>query len=282
MTTEQPETLRIADDLRHSIAHHGREDAFTLNAYEAEKRLRALHAEKETLIAGYNAARLEIASLQGQLEAVGAGGVGPLGGAPAQPAAPEDSAVFDFWRADHMPQSDKSEAWAEWCALRSTRLAPQQAAQAGWCDGCSPDNCGGCATSAAPVPAVQQDAERYRWLREYAIGAYITAQGKGSTAIYLLTKVPALDGIGEETDAAIDAARGAVPVDAQHSTACLYHYALSRLGLRDNIGLRVLFWDAHNSLSWDSKTDWYVTPDVDKADCGRCNAAIAAQQGDAA
>ena len=78
---------------------------------------------------GYAAARLEIASLQGQLEAVGAGGVGPLMAAPAQPAAPEDSAVFDFWRADHMPQSDKSEAWAEWCALRSTRLAPQPAAQ---------------------------------------------------------------------------------------------------------------------------------------------------------
>ena len=180
----------------------------------AQMMIESLRKDREYLSNALAAARLEIASLQAQLEAVGAGGVGPLGGAPAQPVAPEDSAVFDFWRADHMPQSDKSEAWAEWCALRSTRLAPQPAAQAGWCDGCSPDNCGGCATSVAPVPAVQQDAERYRWLREYAIGAYITAQGKGSTAIYLLTKVPALDGIGEETDAAIDAARGAVPVDA--------------------------------------------------------------------
>ena len=71
----------------------------------------------------------------------------------------------------------------------------------------------------------------------------------------------------------------AAPVEAQHSTACLYHYALSRLGLRDNTGLRVLFWDAHNSLSWDSKTDWYVTPDADEADCGLCNAARAAQEG---
>lgn len=64
------------------------------------------------------------------------------------------------------------------------------------------------ATQASPVDAaVQQDAERYRWLREYAIGAYTTVQGKGSTVIYLLTKAPALDGIGEETDTAIDAAR---------------------------------------------------------------------------
>lgn len=77
--------------------------------------------------------------------------------------------------------------------------------------------------------------------------------------------------------AAPQPAAQAVPVEAQHSTACLYHYALSRLGLRDNTGLRVLFWDAHNSLSWDSKTDWYVTPDADKADCGLCDAARAAQ-----
>ena len=71
------------------------------------------------------------------------------------------------------------------------------------CDACAALE----ATQASPVDAnVQQDAERYRWLREYAIGAYITAQGKGATAVYLLTKAPALDGIGEETDTAIDAA----------------------------------------------------------------------------
>ena len=64
---------------------------------------------------------------------------------------------------------------------------------------------------AAPVDAAaQEDAERYRWLREYAIGAYTSVfRGKSSAAVYLLTKVPALDGIGEETDAAIDAARAA-------------------------------------------------------------------------
>ena len=67
------------------------------------------------------------------------------------------------------------------------------------------------AAQAAPVDAnVQQDAERYRWLREYAIGAYTSVfRGKSSAAVYLLTRVPALDGIGEETDTAIDAARAA-------------------------------------------------------------------------
>ena len=92
----------------------------------------ALRAQAQTCGAGAGccAQAARIAELEAQLEAVGAGGVGPLMAAAEQPAAPEDSAVFDFWRADHMPQSDKSEAWAEWCALRSTRLAPQQAAQA--------------------------------------------------------------------------------------------------------------------------------------------------------
>ena len=66
----------------------------------------------------------------------------------------------------------------------------------------------GAAQSAPVDAAVQQDAERYRWLREYAIGAYTSVfRGKSSAAVYLLTKVPAIDGIGEETDAAIDAAR---------------------------------------------------------------------------
>lgn len=39
--------------------------------------------------------------------------------------------------------------------------------QVGWCDGCSPDNCGGCATPAVPVDAtMQQDAERLDYLQE--------------------------------------------------------------------------------------------------------------------
>ena len=37
-------------------------------------------------------------------------------------------------------------------------IADQPTAQAGWCDGCSPDNCGGCMTSAAPAQAAPVDA----------------------------------------------------------------------------------------------------------------------------
>lgn len=64
MDTKQPEALRIADDLHHSITHYGAEDAFTFSAYEAEQCVRALHAENETLRTGYDAARLEIDGLQ--------------------------------------------------------------------------------------------------------------------------------------------------------------------------------------------------------------------------
>ena len=38
--------------------------------------------------------------------------------------------------------------------LTGTTLATPT--QAGWCDGCSPDNCSGCATSAAPAQAGEQ------------------------------------------------------------------------------------------------------------------------------
>ena len=218
-----------------------------------------------------------ISAMQAQLEAVGAGGVGALeiaeaaladiGDADREPgddvawcearaaeALPEVRAVLitaaappaaqvqtmgwvaPGWQAVPVEPTKEMviEAYeAQGEATSSTckeiyramlAAAPKPAAQAGWCDGCSPDNCGGCATPTAPAQAAL--------------------------------------------------------VDAPHSTACLYHYALSRLRLKDNTGLRVLFWDAHNSLSWDSKTDWYVTPDADKADCEQCNAAIAAQKGD--
>ena len=56
-----------------------------------------------------------------------------------------------------------------------------------------------------PQPAAQ-DAARYRWLRMYAIGAFITVNGTGPVSVYHLCKIPAIPGIPEETDAAIDAA----------------------------------------------------------------------------
>ena len=46
----------------------------------------------------------------------------------------------------------------------------------------------------------------------------------------------------------------------EHSVACLYEYALARLGLEDSESLRVIFWDAHDALEWDEKADWYLVP----------------------
>ena len=54
--------------------------------------------------------------------------------------------------------------------------------------------------------SVLEDAARYRWLRINAIGAFRTNDGKGPVSVYHLTKIPAIPGIPEETDAAIDAA----------------------------------------------------------------------------
>lgn len=79
---KQPEALRHAAYLRQFKSPQ---------QHEAAAALELLQSENEQLRAGYDAARLEIASLQAQLEAVGAGGVGPLiWSAQAQPvgAAP--------------------------------------------------------------------------------------------------------------------------------------------------------------------------------------------------
>ena len=69
MTTQQTEALQCAADLEYSIARHGMQDAFTLNAYRAMKMVRTQQAR--------------ITDLEAQLEAIGAGGVsGPLIGQP--------------------------------------------------------------------------------------------------------------------------------------------------------------------------------------------------------
>ena len=69
MTTQQTDALQCAADLEYSIARHGMQDAFTLNAYGAMKMVRTQQAR--------------ITDLEAQLEAIGAGGVsGPLIGQP--------------------------------------------------------------------------------------------------------------------------------------------------------------------------------------------------------
>ena len=69
MTTQQTDALQCAADLEYSIARHGMQDAFTLNAYRAMKMVRTQQAR--------------ITELESQLEAIGTGGVGgPLIGQP--------------------------------------------------------------------------------------------------------------------------------------------------------------------------------------------------------
>lgn len=71
MDTKQPEALRIADDLHHSITHYGGEDAFTFAAYEAEQCVRALHAENERLRTCNKDAQHAIANLQERVQQLG-------------------------------------------------------------------------------------------------------------------------------------------------------------------------------------------------------------------
>ena len=49
--------------------------------------------------------------------------------------------------------------------MNNTTNTANHPTQEGWCYGCSPDNCSGCATSAAPVDAdVQKQDEALIWL----------------------------------------------------------------------------------------------------------------------
>ena len=76
--TKQPEALRLADAMeRFTKSSHWWTDGEPIHIAVAAE-LRRLQSENEQLRAGYDAARLEIESLQAQLAAVGAGGVEPL------------------------------------------------------------------------------------------------------------------------------------------------------------------------------------------------------------
>lgn len=66
-----------------------------------------------------------------------------------------------------------------------------------------------------------------------------------------------------------------------HSTACLYQYALARLNLADSKEMRVIFWDANEALKWNPNTDSYLIPVIDDG-CAMCESNRAqAQQGGA-
>ena len=69
MTTQQNDALQCAADLEYSIARHGMQDAFTLNAYRAMKMVRTQHARitglESRLAQRFDAADMATAAAQG-------------------------------------------------------------------------------------------------------------------------------------------------------------------------------------------------------------------------
>jgi len=213
---QQPEALRLADELEEPL--HDFPEPTTLEA-EAAAELRRQHAELETLRIGYNGARLEIESLKVQIAERASHGQAPAQAVPAAVAGPSgygpnvtvrrscsdckacnsesyavqgDSGHYVYCEHPSLPESkyigDTNWNTPHWCPVSAPTTQPAH----------------------LPSPAAQGDAldaVRYRWLRINAIGAFRTNDGNGPVSVYHLSKIPAIPGIPEETDAAIDAAR---------------------------------------------------------------------------
>ena len=182
MTTQQPEALRLAEILEggYSLAwlyEHG--------GYEVSAELRRQHAR--------------ITALEAQLEAVGAGGVGPLiasAGFDAADSVPavereqeriafkdahrhlELDEVPDAWGRPMFKHPHVEASWLGWIARASHGLAPAETGN----------------SVSAQADSVQEDADRYRWLRE---GNDVQHGAAWHVAVNLY---------GFEWDAAIDAA----------------------------------------------------------------------------
>lgn len=146
---QQPEALRRADDLESEFAQ-GRISNHT--GRKAATELRRLHAELETLRAGYDAARLEIESLQSQLHAakqINAAQFGLLAAAipgsvpqgkgwvvlPGQLPKPGKPVLLDIgkkypiralWAAKHTVQAaDDDTDWGEYDEATDTYYCPE-------------------------------------------------------------------------------------------------------------------------------------------------------------
>ena len=93
MTTQQTEALQCAADLEYSIARHGMQDAFTLNAYKSLKMIRTQHAritELESQLAQrFDAADMATAAAQGFMDGVASVSAG------SEPVAEIGSAAGD-------------------------------------------------------------------------------------------------------------------------------------------------------------------------------------------
>ena len=122
MTDKQPEALELAS-VAESADLAGYPTARKANAYylcllsDCSQMIRRLHAENETLRAGYAAARLEIESLNAQLA--------------AEPPAPRGTPVawLSPWRADQV--TTDYDAYGERGIPLYTAPQPSPAAQGG-------------------------------------------------------------------------------------------------------------------------------------------------------
>ena len=163
MTTQQPESLRLAEILEggYSLAW-----LYERGGYEVSAELRRQHAL--------------IAELESRLEAIGAGGVsGPLIGQPQ--AMPDLSQLTE--------RGAKAWAGVDAQGLREGFTAADMATASaqGFRDGVA-------SLTAQAADSVQEDAARYRWLRE------------GNDAKHGAAWHVAVNLYGCEWDAAIDAA----------------------------------------------------------------------------
>lgn len=94
-----------------------------------------------------------------------------LASTPAQPTEPAPDAVFEFWWADHMPNATQTDAWAEWCALRSNQPADDPAQPVA-------EPAKSAAHGQAPAPTHEQIAAYLE-----STGAYVTNDATREAAI---------------------------------------------------------------------------------------------------
>ena len=120
MTTQQTDALQCAADLEYSIARHGMQDAFTLNAYRAMKMVRTQQAritELESQLAqSFDAADMATAAARGFGDgaaslAANAGQATAAQATAAQAARPVRTASVGFWLRPGQSSASRFRPW---------------------------------------------------------------------------------------------------------------------------------------------------------------------------